>query len=71
MTSAFALLQLRIEVHSMHIDDDGSEPNALRLDADDLAQRKVDYVDILMDKVGKRDYRADQDPGLVSSKLTG
>lgn len=63
--------QLRIEVHSIHLDDDGSNPNALALDPEELAQRKIDYMDILLDKVAKRDYRADQDPGLVASKLTG
>lgn len=58
-------------MHSIHLDDDGSEQNALNLDPEELAQRKIDLVDILTDKVAKRDYRPDQDPGLVASKLTG
>lgn len=43
--------QLKIEMLSMHADDDGSTENILNLSEAELAIRKVDMVDIAFDDV--------------------
>lgn len=45
------LTQLKIEMISVHKNDDGSAENILGLSDDELAIRKVDMVDIALDKV--------------------
>jgi len=63
--------KLKIEMLSMHADDDGSTENILNLSEAELAIRKVDMVDIAFDDVPKRDYKIELDPKLYSSKKTG
>jgi hypothetical protein len=43
--------QLKIEMLSFHKDDDGSAENILGLSEAELAIRKVDMIDISLDKV--------------------
>lgn len=45
-------MQLKIEMISMHVDDDGSTENIHNLSEAELAIRKVDYVEIASDEVG-------------------
>ncbi|CAM6084517.1 unnamed protein product [Calypogeia fissa] len=54
--------KLKIEMISMHENDDGTSENILGLSEAELAIRKVDVVDIAFDKVQKRDYQAKLDP---------
>ncbi|CAM6107311.1 unnamed protein product [Calypogeia fissa] len=63
--------KLKIEMISVHENDDGTSENILGLSEAELAIRKVDVVDIAFDKVQKRDYQAKLDPQLVVSKKTG
>ncbi|CAI5468949.1 unnamed protein product [Closterium sp. Yama58-4] len=68
---SFSPPQLRMEIETIHLQDDGSHPNALGLSAAELALRRVDWMDIGSEPVAKRDYKAELDPLLVKSKLTG
>ncbi len=43
--------QLKIEMWSMHANDDGSTDNILNFSGADLAVRKVEMVDIAFDEV--------------------
>ncbi|CAM6098589.1 unnamed protein product [Calypogeia fissa] len=63
--------KLKIEIITLHADDDGSTENILQLGEAELAMRKVDMVDIALDKVQKRDYKAELDPLLISSNKSG
>ncbi|CAI5476982.1 unnamed protein product [Closterium sp. Yama58-4] len=63
--------KLRMEIETIHLQDDGSHPNALGLSPADLALRRIDWMDIGSEPVAKRDYKAELDPLLVRSKLTG
>ncbi|GJP43457.1 hypothetical protein CLOM_g2916 [Closterium sp. NIES-68] len=63
--------KLRMEIETIHLPDDGSHPNALGLSAAELAMRRVDWMDIGSEPVARRDYKAELDPQLVKSKLTG
>ena len=45
-------MQLKIEMLSLHVDDDGSTENIHNLSEAELAIRKVDYIDIASDEVG-------------------
>ncbi|CAI5987628.1 unnamed protein product, partial [Closterium sp. NIES-65] len=63
--------KLRMEIETIHLQDDGSHPNALGLSPAELALRRVDWMDIGSEPVAKRDYKAELDPLLVRSKLTG
>ncbi|CAI5506989.1 unnamed protein product, partial [Closterium sp. Naga37s-1] len=63
--------KLRMEIETIHLQDDGSHPNALGLSAAELALRRVDWMDIGSEPVSKRDYKAELDPLLVRSRLTG
>ncbi|CAI5980522.1 unnamed protein product [Closterium sp. NIES-65] len=60
-----------MEIETIHLQDDGSHPNALGLSPAELALRRVDWMDIGSEPVAKRDYKAELDPLLVRSKLTG
>jgi hypothetical protein len=62
---------LKIEMWSMHANDDGSTDNILNFSGADLAVRKVEMVDIAFDEIPKRDYQAKLDPKLYKSKKTG
>ncbi|BFI39688.1 hypothetical protein MPTK2_7g02200 [Marchantia polymorpha subsp. ruderalis] len=63
--------KLKIEMITLHENDDGSTENIHGLSEAELAIRKVDMVDIAMDKVAKRDYQEKLDPQLFSSTKTG
>ncbi|KAG0620131.1 hypothetical protein M758_4G191500 [Ceratodon purpureus] len=63
--------KLKIEMLSMHANDDGSTENIHNLTEAELAIRKVDMIDIAFDDVTKRDYRSELDPKLYASKKTG
>ncbi|KAL3683331.1 hypothetical protein R1sor_001353 [Riccia sorocarpa] len=63
--------KLKIEMITLHENDDGSTENIHGLSEAELAIRKVDIVDIAMDKVAKRDYQAKLDPQLFKSTKTG
>jgi len=63
--------KLKIEMLSMHANDDGSTENIHNLTEAELAIRKVDMIDIAFDDVPKRDYRSELDPKLYISKKTG
>ncbi|KAL2611906.1 hypothetical protein R1flu_023598 [Riccia fluitans] len=63
--------KLKIEMITMHENDDGSTENIHGLSEAELAIRKVDMVDIAMDKVARRDYKAKLDPQLFESTKTG
>ncbi|CAI5501439.1 unnamed protein product [Closterium sp. Naga37s-1] len=63
--------KLRMEIETIHLQDDGSHPNALGLSPAELALRRVDCMDIGSEPVARRDYKAELDPLLVHSKLTG
>uniref|UniRef100_A0A7I4ACI1 C2H2-type domain-containing protein n=1 Tax=Physcomitrium patens TaxID=3218 RepID=A0A7I4ACI1_PHYPA len=62
--------KLKIEMLSMHANDDGSTENIHNLTKTELAIRKVDMIDIAFDDVSKRDYRQELDPKLYVSKKT-
>ncbi|CAM6047633.1 unnamed protein product [Sphagnum compactum] len=63
--------KLKIEMWSMHANDDGSTDNILNFSGADLAVRKVEMVDIAFDEIPKRDYQEKLDPKLYKSKKTG
>ncbi|KAG0592999.1 hypothetical protein KC19_1G296900 [Ceratodon purpureus] len=63
--------KLKIEMLSMHANDDGTTENILNLTEAELAIRKVDMIDIAFDDIPKRDYRSELDPKLYVSKKTG
>jgi hypothetical protein len=61
---------LKIEMFTMHENDNGTIDNIHNLTETELAIRKVDMVDIAFDPIPKRDYQAELDPKLFSSKKT-
>ncbi|XP_073389143.1 uncharacterized protein [Physcomitrium patens] len=63
--------KLKIEMVSMHANDNGSTENIHNLTEAELAIRKVDMIDIAFDDIPNRDYRAELDPKLYVSKKTG
>ncbi|KAH9532976.1 hypothetical protein CY35_18G027300 [Sphagnum magellanicum] len=62
--------KLKIEMFTMHENDNGTIDNIHNLTETELAIRKVDMVDIAFDPIPKRDYQAELDPKLFSSKKT-
>jgi hypothetical protein len=61
---------LKIEMFTMHENDNGTIDNIHNLTETELAIRKVDMVDIAFDPIPKRDYQAELDPTLFSSEKT-
>ena len=46
-------------------------PQVHRLSPEELAIRKVSYIDIVNDRVTSSDYKVDEDPAKFESKKTG
>lgn len=54
-----------MEIETVSIQDDGKNENALNLTAEELAVRKIVYIDFVNDPIPSRDYDAKIDPGKV------
>lgn len=66
--------KFKIEVETMHVDTDLDRENAVNLSAADLAQRKVEYLDIMdghKDPAKQKEYDARYDCSKYVSKKTG
>lgn len=59
-----------MSVETMHSDDRGTQENAVNLNAEDLAKRKVDYLNIACDD-GSVQMEKGKDPSKFLSKKTG
>jgi len=53
-----------------YFDDDGSQENVHNLDKDQLKQRQVEFVDIVMEEIDPRYYKKEEDPKLFVSQKT-
>lgn len=54
-----------MKIDAINIQDDGKCENALSLTAEELAMRKVVYIDFVNDLISPRNYNAKSDPGKV------
>jgi len=54
-----------------YYDDDGTQENVHNLNAEQLAQRTVDFIDIVEENVDPRYYKPEEDPNLFLSKKCG
>ena len=57
-----------MEIETISIQDDGKNENALNLTAEELAMRKIVYIDFVNDQIPSSDYDAKIDPGKVHFK---
>ena len=71
MTNEYMKDKFSIVLETMHLADAGTTENALNLEGSALAKREVSIVDIAVDPVHPKDYKADEDPTLVKSEKTG
>jgi hypothetical protein len=72
LTNEYMKDNFKIIVESMHIADDGSTENALKLDAEQLKKREVVKMDIAnRDLLDPKDYKESEDPALFRSEKTG
>lgn len=65
----FLSSRFHIVIESRHADDAGDSENIFGLTEDELAQRKIIWVDIAGDKIN--DSRPDREPSTFLSKKTG
>ena len=54
-----------MEIDTISIQDDGKIENALNLTAEELAMRKIVYIDFVNDPIPSSDYDAKIDPGKI------
>ncbi|XP_059163186.1 protein retinal degeneration B-like isoform X4 [Physella acuta] len=60
-----------LEVETKYHDDPGDDDGVFTLSKSDMAQRTVDYIDIVKDSVTGGDYKKEEDPKLYKSVKTG
>eukprot|EP01118_Nematostelium_gracile_P008741 TRINITY_DN289_c0_g1_i1.p1 TRINITY_DN289_c0_g1~~TRINITY_DN289_c0_g1_i1.p1 ORF type:complete len:292 (-),score=74.15 TRINITY_DN289_c0_g1_i1:39-914(-) len=68
---AFFGERFSIVSETRYFDDDGTQENVHGLDAAQLKQREVEYINIATDPVDPRYYKEEEDPKLFTSKKTG
>lgn len=71
LTCEYFAKKLSILVQTMHVPDRGALENVHSLSEEMLAMREVDFIDIAVDQVEKKDYKEAEDPTLFRSQKTG
>ncbi|XP_054166704.1 phosphatidylinositol transfer protein alpha isoform-like [Oppia nitens] len=63
--------KFRITIETMHSPDRGNQENAHQLSPEKLKQREVVFINIANDNIPTNDYKASEDPSVISSEKTG
>eukprot|EP00118_Oscarella_pearsei_P017784 m.178799 g.178799 ORF g.178799 m.178799 type:complete len:649 (+) comp39191_c0_seq2:97-2043(+) len=60
-----------IEIETKYFNDAGTQDNVFRLSPADLKRRKIDVMDVVLDKVPASSYKEEEDPKLFHSEKSG